>query len=63
MLFEITVSKQLEMKDVPKSCSECLFSDVCDLTIADLTKRGGMYFKAAATRGRAKNCPLKVVED
>ena len=56
--------KFVEIVDrLPKTCSECPFSDVCDGRVAILTKQGGVEWKKSATERVSRHCPMEIEEN
>ncbi len=48
---------------MPKSCSECPFSDACDGRVAKLTKNGGMEWTKAAVERVSRHCPMTIEQE
>ena len=61
MKATVTFTFTHELDELPRSCSECPFGDVCaSVAPFRLTKGGGVEWTKAAMTRRHKMCPMKV---
>ena len=58
IVAHVTFTKELDV--VPKTCHECPFAELCDGTIAHLTKSGGFEWSKLAMTKKPKNCPMVI---
>lgn len=61
MIVRVTFADRID--SMPKSCSECKFSDLCDGRVAKLTINDGIQWSKAATQRVSHNCPMEIVEE
>lgn len=59
MIVSVTFTESID--SMPKSCSECRFSDICDGRVAKLTLKDGVEWSKAATQRVSHNCPMEIV--
>lgn len=61
MIVRVTFADRID--SMPKSCSECKFSDLCDGRVAKLTIKDGIQWSKAATQRVSHNCPMEIVDE
>lgn len=61
MLVSVTFTENVDR--LPRRCSECHFSDLCDGRVAKLTKKGGMEWTKSAVEHISRHCPMEIAEN